>query len=52
MFEFIVLFGMICIFAVCISLAWGIYEEMEKYQREMRIKKIHKMHKRNSNKAR
>lgn len=49
MFEFIVLFGIICIFSICISLAWGIYEEIEKYQRAMRIKKIHK---RNSNKAR
>ena len=49
MFEFIVLFGIICIFTICISIAWGIYEEIEKYQRAMRIKKIHK---KNSNKAR
>lgn len=49
MFEFILMFGMICIITICISLVWGIYEEIEKYQRAMRIKKIHK---RNSNKAR
>lgn len=49
MFEFILMFGMICIITICISLVWGIYEEIEKYQRAMRIKKIHK---KNSNKAR
>lgn len=39
MFEFILMFGMICIITICISLVWGIYEEIEKYQRTKRIKK-------------